>query len=131
MTQNYNCSTSVGVLRKFLFPPLDPYYTTILRVILSISVFVVFWKISIPLSFIRNSPSLSGLYTNVFFTLPYSIAAVIVLILFCVGGQAANFGFAALRAIAPFDFCGGVSQKQTGHHVLDTGFLPDSELLSI
>ena len=112
MTQNYNCSTSVGVLRKFLFTPLDPYYTTILRVILSISVFVVFWNISIPLSFIRNSPSLSGLYTNVFFTLPYSIAAVIVLILFCVWVRPRISGLLLSVLLLPLIFVEGYHKSR-------------------
>lgn len=112
MTQNYNRSTSSGVLRKFLFTPLDPYYTTILRVILSVAVLVVFWNISVPLSFIRNSLSLNGLYTNVFFTLPYTIAAVIILILFCLGVRPRILGLLLSALLLPLVFVEGYRKSR-------------------
>ncbi len=112
MIQNSNRRTSAVVLRDFLFTPLDPYYTTILRVILSVAVFVVFWNISMPLSFIRNSLSLSGLYTNVFFTLPYTIAAVIVLILFCVGVRPRISGLLLSLLLLPLIFAEGFEKSR-------------------
>jgi hypothetical protein len=60
-----------------------------------------------PLSFIRNSLSLSGLYTNVFFTLPYTIAAVIVLILFCVGVRPRISGLFLSALLFPLIFVEG------------------------
>lgn len=112
MTQNSNRGTSVVVLRNFLFTPLDPYYTTILRVILSVAVFVVFWNISMPLSFIRNSLSLNGLYTNVFFALPYTIAAVIVLVLFCVGVRPRISGLLLSVLLLPLIFVDGFEKSR-------------------
>jgi len=112
MIQNSNRGLSAEVLRKFLFAPLDPYYTTILRVILSVAVLVVFWNISIPLIFIRNSPSLSVLYTNVFFTLPYSIAGVIALILFCVWVRPRIAGLLLSALLLPLVFAEGYEKSR-------------------
>lgn len=103
---------TVDWLRIFFFTPLDPYYTTILRVILSFAVLVVFWNTSIPLTFIRESSELSKLYEDLFFTKPYVLALALVLIFFYIGLKPRISGLLLSFMLLPLIFVEGYHKSR-------------------
>jgi len=99
-------------LKTFFFAPLDPYYTTILRVILSVAVVVVFWDTSTPLSYVRLTPWLNNLYNGLFFSKPYILAVLCLLILFYIGIRPRTSGLLLTLMLIPLVFVEGYHKSR-------------------
>ncbi len=97
-----------GNLKNFLFSTLNPYFVSVFRIILAISVLLVFWKGGGTLTaIIQTFPNSDNLYPGLFFTAPYPAFIFIILIAFCIGIRARITGLLLCILLLPLVFIEG------------------------
>ena len=101
---NYKNGSFLKSIDSFLFNPINPYYITVLRLVLSAAIAVVFWHRSNLVYYLRTFPSLDSLYTEVFFTAPYSVIVYLFLIAFCIGYRPRITGLLLCVLLLPLVF---------------------------
>ncbi len=104
---NYKNGSFLKSIDSFLFNPINPYYVTVFRFVLSVGIAVVFWHRSTLVYYLRIFPSLDNLYTEVFFTAPYSVIVYSVLIVFFIGYRTRITGLVLCVLLLPLIFADG------------------------